>query len=48
MKDGELVEAGTHAELMALDGEYRKLYDVQASAFRDETPCASPSPARLS
>ncbi len=41
MKDGELVEAGTHDELMALhDGEYRKLYDAQASAFRD--PAASP------
>ncbi len=28
-----MAEAGTHAELMALDGEYAKLYNIQASAF---------------
>ncbi|KAF8888495.1 P-loop containing nucleoside triphosphate hydrolase protein [Mucidula mucida] len=33
MKDGSVAEAGTHAELMALDGEYAKLYNIQASAF---------------
>ena len=33
MKDGEVVERGVHDELMSLDGEYKKLYDIQASAF---------------
>ncbi|KAI0086163.1 P-loop containing nucleoside triphosphate hydrolase protein [Irpex rosettiformis] len=41
MKDGQLVEAGTHAELMALEGEYRRLYDVQAKAFTDDIPPTS-------
>lgn len=31
---GEIVEQGTHDELLALDREYRKLHDLQ---FRDET-----------
>ncbi|KAL1701757.1 P-loop containing nucleoside triphosphate hydrolase protein [Schizophyllum commune] len=33
MKGGEVVEHGVHDELVALDGEYKKLYDIQASAF---------------
>ena len=41
MKDGLLVEAGSHAELMALEGEYRRLYDVQARAFADDIPPSS-------
>ncbi|KAK0205839.1 P-loop containing nucleoside triphosphate hydrolase protein [Desarmillaria ectypa] len=35
MKDGTIAEAGTHANLMELDGEYAKLYDIQACAFVD-------------
>ncbi|KAI0688244.1 P-loop containing nucleoside triphosphate hydrolase protein [Cytidiella melzeri] len=45
MKDGQLVEAGTHAELVAIDGEYRKLYDVQAKAFRDDVLPVQPGNA---
>lgn len=37
MKSGELVESGTHQELMAKGGEYSKLYAVQARAFTDAT-----------
>ncbi|KXN87503.1 Multidrug resistance protein 3 [Leucoagaricus sp. SymC.cos] len=37
MKDGNIVESGTHAELMRSDGEYKKLYDLQASAFQEES-----------
>lgn len=35
MKEGELVESGTHRELIAKEGEYHKLYNIQASAFRE-------------
>ncbi|KAH8114590.1 P-loop containing nucleoside triphosphate hydrolase protein [Phellopilus nigrolimitatus] len=33
MKDGHLVEQGTHEELLMEKGEYFKLHDVQAQAF---------------
>ncbi|KAL5494614.1 hypothetical protein ACEPAI_75 [Sanghuangporus weigelae] len=33
LKDGRLVEQGNHDELLALNGEYKKLYEVQARAF---------------
>ncbi|KAJ7663113.1 P-loop containing nucleoside triphosphate hydrolase protein [Mycena polygramma] len=33
LKDGEVVERGTHKELMARAGEYSELYNVQAQAF---------------
>lgn len=36
MKSGELVEVGTHQELIGKRGEYSKLYAVQARAFTDQ------------
>ena len=30
MNEGKIVERGTHDELIAKDGHYRKLYDMQA------------------
>ncbi|KIJ54559.1 hypothetical protein M422DRAFT_220860 [Sphaerobolus stellatus SS14] len=33
MQKGELVEQGKHADLVELDGEYAKLYRLQADAF---------------
>ncbi|KAF9035478.1 hypothetical protein BJ165DRAFT_1509755, partial [Panaeolus papilionaceus] len=33
MKDGTIAEIGTHEELMKNDGEYAKLYNIQANAF---------------
>ena len=44
LSDGELIESGTHAELMALDGLYARLYRMQ---FRVEEPSpgsAEPEP----
>ncbi|KAJ7669611.1 P-loop containing nucleoside triphosphate hydrolase protein [Mycena rosella] len=35
MKEGKVAESGTHKELMALDGEYASLYNVQALAFKE-------------
>ncbi|KAG7441611.1 P-loop containing nucleoside triphosphate hydrolase protein [Guyanagaster necrorhizus] len=35
MKDGTIAEASTHANLMQLDGEYAKLYNIQAGPFVD-------------
>ena len=33
MKEGMVVEIGTHEQLMELKNEYAKLYNIQASAF---------------
>ncbi|KAJ6590384.1 P-loop containing nucleoside triphosphate hydrolase protein [Mycena sp. CBHHK59/15] len=36
MKESKVAESGTHTELIALDGEYASLYNVQAQAFAEE------------
>ena len=33
MKEGKLFEHGTHTELMKRQGEYFKMYNIQAKAF---------------
>jgi ABC-type transport system involved in Fe-S cluster assembly fused permease/ATPase subunit len=33
MKEGTVVETGTHQELLDRQGEYAHLYNVQAQAF---------------
>lgn len=33
---GKLIESGTHEELMNLDGEYCKMFTLQASGYREE------------
>ncbi|KAF0994063.1 ATP-binding cassette domain-containing protein [Geobacillus sp. TFV-3] len=30
MKDGQIVESGTHTELLSLNGEYKKMYESQS------------------
>ncbi|KIK64262.1 hypothetical protein GYMLUDRAFT_221605 [Collybiopsis luxurians FD-317 M1] len=35
MKEGKIVESGVHEELMKLDGEYAKMYNIQARAFEN-------------
>jgi len=32
LADGEIVEQGTHAELLARDGAYRRIHDVQTQS----------------
>ncbi|SRR5579885_3190840 len=34
LEGGRLIEAGSHAELMALGGRYAELFDLQASSYR--------------
>ena len=35
VEDGRMIEHGTHDELMALDGRYRTMFDLQASRFTE-------------
>lgn len=36
LKDGKIIEQGTHKELLATNGEYAKLWNRQSGAFLDE------------
>ncbi len=38
---GRVAESGTHDELMAVDGRYRRLFSVQAAAYQDERVAVS-------
>ena len=40
MDHGQLVEQGTHAELLALDGLYARLYETQFRHGRIDLPAA--------
>jgi ATP-binding cassette subfamily B protein len=37
LKDGRLIEQGTHAELMRQAGHYAELFTLQASAYLADT-----------
>ena len=34
LENGAILEAGTHAELVALGGHYAELFDLQAAGYR--------------
>lgn len=36
MKNGQIAEAGTHDELLALNGEYKRLYEIQSQYYRSD------------
>ena len=36
MQSGQILEVGTHDELLALNGEYKRLYDVQSQYYRSD------------
>jgi ATP-binding cassette, subfamily B, bacterial len=36
LEHGRVVELGTHDELMAKDGRYRTMFDLQAQRFTDD------------
>ena len=40
---GRVTEAGTHDELVALGGEYARMFEVQARRFTDGSPPAGPA-----
>ncbi len=44
LEDGRIVEAGTHAELLATGGRYATLYELQAGRYRAASSIASHPP----
>lgn len=42
LADGRVAESGTHDELMAMGGRYRRLFSLQAAAYQDERVTVSP------
>jgi ATP-binding cassette subfamily B protein len=46
LQDGELIEHGTHEELMALGGQYDHLFNLQAAAYLSD-PVAAEEAARI-
>src|SRR5437660_1052290 len=40
LEKGRIAEQGTHAELIRLRGRYFELFEIQASAYRDEALAA--------
>ncbi len=47
LEHGRLVEEGTHAELMKLDGRYARLFRMQASAYTGEDVLPEPEDVKV-
>lgn len=45
LADGVAAERGTHDELMRLDGEYARLFTLQATGYQDTVPAVEGAPA---
>lgn len=43
LSEGRLIEAGSHDELMAVDGHYAELFRLQAAAYLDSTGPSAPT-----
>jgi hypothetical protein len=44
MDEGKIVERGSHQELLAHDGFYRRIHDLQLAPQEDETVAEAPVP----
>ena len=36
LENGEIIEQGTHEQLMKLNGKYAEMFDVQAKYYKEE------------
>ena len=41
LEDGQIAEEGTHVELIALEGKYKELYEIQSQWYRENGKVAS-------
>ncbi len=44
LQNGELIESGSHEELMKIKGEYHRLYTLQAEFLSGPKGCIKPVP----